>query len=134
MRKANQIWKIGHLQSKVVKAGGITGTKGSLAYQEREAASSCMVDVLAPAGYHQMQRIADAFGMDFDEYFSNEYEWDRFRQELSDLKEKMEQELQRGLPLPEGVFFRLGYDREGNFGLLLRSEDPPMAKGGERIN
>jgi hypothetical protein len=46
----------------------------------------------------------------------------------------MEQELQRRLPLPEGVFFRLGYDREGNFGLLLRSEDPLMAKGGERIN
>jgi hypothetical protein len=134
MRKANQIWKIGHLQSKVVKAGGITGTKGSLAYLGREAASSCMVDVLAPAGYHQMQRIADAFGMDFDEYFSNEYEWDRFRQKLSELKEKMEQELQRRLPLPEGVFFRLGYDREGNFGLLLRSEDPLMAKGGERIN
>jgi hypothetical protein len=133
MGKANQIWKIGHLQSKVVKAGGITRTKGSLAYQDGEAASSCMGDVLAPAGYHQMQRIADAFGMDFDEDFSNEYEWDRFRQELSDRKAKVGQDLQRRLPLPEGVFFRLRYDREGNFGLLLRSEDPPMAKGGERI-
>lgn len=132
--RADQIWKIDRLQDKVVKAGLKMRTKGHLAYRNREMPLSCMVEVLAPAGYHQMQRIADAFGMDFDEHFSNEYEWDRFRQELSDLKAKVEQELQRRLELPEGVFFSLGYDPEGNFGLILRSENAAIANGGEWMN
>jgi hypothetical protein len=96
----------------VVKAGVKMRTKGHPACRDREVASSCMVEVLAPAGYHQMQRIADAFGMDFDEPFSNEYEWDRFRQELSILKAKVGQELQQRLELPEGAFSCLGYDQE----------------------
>jgi len=132
--KADQIWKIARLQDRVAEAGVKMRTKGSLACRDGGASSFCMVDVLAPAGYHQIQRIADAFGLDFDEQFSNEYEWDRFRREISDLKATVEQELQRRLELPEGVFFCLGDDQEGNFGLILRSEEKKWVNGGQWMN
>jgi len=134
MMKADQIWKIDHLQDQLSEASLKMRKKGPLASPDRQSPSACMVQVLAPAGYHQVQRIADAFGVDFDEQFSNEYEWDRFRQELSNLKAKMERELQGRLELPEGTYFCLGYDQEGNFGLILRSEDTSTANGGEWMN
>jgi hypothetical protein len=129
--KADQIWKIDHLRDFVAKASPKLRKKDPLASLDRKSLSACMVQVLAPAGYHQVQRIADAFGMDFDEQFSNEYEWDRFQQELNELKAKVELKLQRRLKLTEGTFFCLGYDQEGNFGLILRSEDERLADGGE---
>ncbi len=134
MMKADQIWKIDHLRDKVAEASLEMRKKGPLASLDRKSPSACMVLVLAPAGYHQVQRIADAFGVDFDEQFSNEYEWDHFRQELSNLKAKVERELQRRLDLPKGTFFGLGYDREGNFGLILRSEDTALSDGGNWMN
>jgi hypothetical protein len=134
MMKAEQIWKIDRLRNQVAKASLKMRKKAPLASLDRNSPSAYMVQVLAPAGYHQVQRIADAFGVDFDEQFSNEYEWDRFRQELNDLKVKVELELQRHLKLPEGTFFCLGYDPEGNFGLILQSENAASADGGELIN
>ena len=134
MMKADQILRIEHLRGKVAEASLKMGKKGSLASRDRQSPPGCMVRVLAPAGYHQVQRIADAFGVDFDEQFSNEYEWDRFRQEINDLRAKLERELQRRLELPEGTFFCLGYDQEGNFGLILRSEGTALGNGGERMN
>ena len=134
MMKADRIWKIDRLRNQVVKASLKMRKKAPLASLDRNSSSAHMVQVLAPAGYHQVQRIADAFGVDFDEQFSNEYEWDRFRQELSELKAKVERELQGRLELPEGTFFCLGYDREGNFGLILQSENAALANGGELIN
>ncbi len=134
MMKADQILRIEQLRDKVAEASLKIGKKGSLASPDRQSPPACMVQVLAPAGYHQVQRIADAFGVDFDEQFSNEYEWDRFRQEIDDLRVKLERELQRRLELPEGTFFCLGYDQEGNFGLILRSEDTALGNGGERMN
>ena len=127
MMKAEQIWKIELLRDKLVKAGLKMRKKAPLASLDGKTPSACMVQVLAPAGYHQVQRIADAFGMDFDEQFSNEYEWDRFRHELSDLKAKVEGGLQELLDLPEGTFFCLGYDPEGNFGLILNSKGTEMS-------
>lgn len=134
MLKADQISKIEHLRDEAAKASMKLRKKAPLASLDRMSPLDCMVQVLAPAGYHQVQRIADAFGVDFDEQFSNEYEWDRFRQELSDLKAKVEHELRQRLELPEGTFFCLGYDREGNFGLILRSEKKTLADGGEWMN
>ena len=134
MMKANQIWRIDDLRDKLAKASLKMRKKGSQACPDRLSPPACMVQVVAPAGYHQVQRIADAFGVDFDEQFSNEYEWDRFRQELSNLKVRVEQELQGRLALPEGTFFCLGYDQEGNFGLILRFEDIALGNGGERMN
>jgi len=134
MMKANQILRIEHLRDKVAEASLKMRKKGSLASPDRQSPPGCMVQVLAPAGYHQAQRIADAFGVDFDEQFSNEYEWDRFRQEINDSRAKLERELQRRLELPEGTFFCLGYDLEGNFGLILRSEDTALGNGGEWMN
>jgi hypothetical protein len=134
MMQANIIWRIDALRDKVTKASLKMRKKGSLACPDRQSPPACMVQVLAPAGYHQVQRIADAFGVDFDEQFSNEYEWDRFRQEIDDLRVKLERELQRCLELPEGTFFCLGYDQEGNFGLILRPEDTALGNGGEWMN
>jgi hypothetical protein len=130
MMKAYQIWEIDRLRDEVAKASLRMRKKAPLASLDRKAPSACMVQVLAPAGYHQVQRIADAFGVDFDEQFSNEYEWDRFRQELSELKAKVELELRGRLELPEGTFFCLGYDPEGNFGLILRSENTAWSMEG----
>ena len=134
MMRAEQIWKIERLRDKVAKVSLKMKKKAPLAPPGLQSPSACMVQVLAPAGYHQVQRIADAFGVDFDEQFSNEYEWDRFRQELSELKAKVELELRGRLELPEGTFFCLGYDPEGNFGLILRSEKTTLADGGEWMN
>jgi hypothetical protein len=134
MMKADQIWKIDHLRDKVAEASLEMRKKGPPASLDRKSPSACMVLVLEPAGYHQVQRIADAFGVDFDEQFSNEYEWDRFRQEINNLRAEVEWELQRFLDLPEGTFFCLGYDREGNFGLILRSEDTSLSDGGKWMN
>jgi hypothetical protein len=134
MMKADQIWRIDDLREKVAEASLKMRKKGSMASPDRQSPAACMVQVLAPAGYHQVQRIADAFGVDFDEQFSNEYEWDRFRQEINNSRAKVEGELQRCLDLPEGTFFCLGYDPEGNFGLLLRSEDTALSDGGKWMN
>ncbi len=130
MMKADQIWKIADLRDKLAEARLKMKKKGPLVSPDRQSPPSCMVQVLAPAGYHQVQRIADAFGVDFDEQFSNEYEWDRFRQEINDLRAKLERELQGRLELPQGTFFCLGYDQEGNFGLILRSEEQLWAVEG----
>ncbi len=134
MMKADQIWRIDDLREKVAEASLKMRKKGSMASPDRQSPPACMVQVLAPAGYHQVQRIADAFGVDFDEQFSNEYEWDRFRQEINNLRAEVEWELQRFLDLPEGTFFCLGYDPEGNFGLILRSEDTALSDGGKWMN
>ncbi len=131
---AERIWKIDRLRDKVFKASLKFRNRGPEASPDRKPSSACMVEVLAPAGYHQIQRIADVFGVDFDEQFSNEYEWDRFRRELSELKAKVELDLQRRLALPEGTRFCLGYDQEGNFGLILQWEDREMSAGGEWMN
>ena len=72
MMKAQQIWKIDRLRDKLAKAGPKKSRKGPMASLDRNSPSACMVQVLAPAGYHQIQRIADAFRVDFDEQFSNE--------------------------------------------------------------
>lgn len=121
MMKADQVCETYRLREKAAKASLKMRKKDPLASLDRKSPSACMVQVLAPAGYHQVQRIADVFGVDFDEQFSNEYEWECFRQELGDLKAKVERELQRRLELPGGTFFCLGYDQEGNFGLILGS-------------
>ncbi len=134
MMRVEQICQIERLRDILVKADLKMRKKAPLAALDGKSPSACMVQVLAPAGYHQVQRIADAFGVDFDEQFFNECEWDRFRQELSELKAKVELGLQRRLDLPEGTFFCLGYDPEGNFRLILRSKNAALANGGEWMN
>jgi hypothetical protein len=130
---ANAILKIDHLQDKVIEASLKLREKREMAYWRGRSLSACMLDILAPVGYHQVQRIADTFAMDFEEQFSNEYEWERFHQEVADLKEQVERDLQRGFQLPEGISFCLAYDPEGNFGLFLRSDDREFAGQAEGI-
>ena len=43
------------------------------------------------------------------------------------MKAKVERELQGRSELPKGTFFSLGYDPEGNFGLILSSKGTEMA-------
>ncbi len=117
------ILEIDHLQEKVNKASLSLREEIGVAYWRGQSLPACMLDILAPAGYHQVQLIADTLGMDFDEQFSNEYEWERFHKEVTALKGKVEGELQGTFQLPEGISLCLGFDREGNFGLFLRSEE-----------
>jgi len=123
-----------HLQEKLVKACLMLGGKGGTAYWRGRSPAACMLEILAPNGYHQVQQIADLFGMEFEEQFSNEFEWDRFRRQVSELKEKVERNLQTLFPLPKGISFCLGYDHEGNFGLCLRSEGRSFAGQEEGMN
>ncbi len=127
MMKADQIWKVDHLRDKIKEAAPELSHKACRSHGDTRTSSTYMLDVLAPAGYHQIQAIADAFGLDFVEKFSNEYEWDRFRRDVNVLKARMEQELQRHFELPEGLLFSLGYDSEGNFGVILHSTGTEMA-------
>jgi hypothetical protein len=127
MMKADQIGRGDHLRDWMNKVGSKLRTQGGKLCQDRQTPSACTVDVLAPAGYHQAQQIADSLGVDFEETFSNEDEWDCFRREVNALKVRVEQELQRRIELPEGLFLCLGYDPEGNLGLILRSTGAGMA-------
>ncbi len=127
MMTADQIWKVDYLRDRVNKAARILRNQDGMPCGDRYLAPGCMVEVLAPAGYHQTQAIADAFGVDFEENFSNEEEWDRFQREVDNLKCQVEMELRRHLDLPDGVLFRLGYDPDGNFGVILRSAGPDPA-------
>jgi hypothetical protein len=132
--QANAILKIDHLQERVIEACRELREKRETAYWRGRSLSACILEILAPLGYHQVQRIADTFGMDFEAQFSNEYEWELFHKQVADLKEKVESDLQRSIQLPEGVSFCLGYDQEGNFGLFLRSEDRNFAGQAEGLN
>ena len=131
---ANAILKIDHLQDKVFEASLKLREKGGMAYWRGQSLSACMLDILAPGGYHQVQRIADTFGMDFEEQFSNEYEWERFHNQVADLKEQLERELQKVIQLPEGISFYLGYDHGGNFALFLRAEERKFSGQAEGMN
>ena len=132
--RANAILKIDHLQERVIEACREFKQKRGTAYWRGQSLSACMLEMLAPLGYHQVQRIADTFGMDFDEQFSNEYEWEHFHRQVADLKEKVERDLQRDFQLPEGISFCFAYDQEGNFGLFLRSEDRKFSGQAEGMN
>jgi hypothetical protein len=127
MMKADQIGRGDHLREWMNRVGSKLRTQGGMPRPDPRTQSACTVDVLAPAGYHQAQQIADSLGVDFEETFSNEDEWDRFRREVNALRTLVERELQRRFELPEGLFLFLGYDPEGNFGLFLRSTDTGMA-------
>ena len=127
MMKADQIWRGDPLRDWMNKVGSKLRTQGGMPCPDPQTPSACTVDVLAPAGYHQDQQIADSLGVDFEETFSNEDEWDRFRREVNALRTQVQRELQRRFELPEGLFLCLGYDPEGNFGLILRSTGTGMA-------
>jgi hypothetical protein len=125
--ETNQIWRVEHLRDRMNTVASKLGNQDGMPGGDSQTPSAFMVEVLAQAGYHQTQAIADAFGVDFEENFSNEDEWDRFRREVDVLKAEVELELQRRLELPGGILFHLGYDPEGNFGLILRSAGPETA-------
>jgi len=127
MMTADQIWRVEYLRDRMNTVASTLGNQNGMPGIDRQTPSACMVEVLAPSGYHQNQAIADVFGVDFEENFSNEDEWDRFRREIDGLKVQVELELQRRLKLPDGILFHLGYDPEGNFGLILRSAGPETA-------
>jgi hypothetical protein len=132
--QANAILKIDYLQERAVEACLKLKEKGGTAYWRGQSLSARMLEILAPLGYHQAQRIADTLGIDFDEQFSNEYEWERFHNQVADLKEQLERELQKVIQLPEGISFYLGYDHGGNFALFLRAEERKFSGQAEGMN
>ena len=131
---ADPILKIDHLHEKVIEASLKLKDRAVASCRDPQSPCSWMIDVLAPAGYHQIQQIADVFGVDFDEQLSNEYEWDRFRHEINQLKTIVESELRGRFDLQEGISLCLGYDEKGNFGLIIRSENAKMVEEGIWMN
>ncbi len=119
---AEQLWEVRHLQDKIIKAAERLGNQRVTGDQASRQDSRYMVDIVASAGYHQIQEIVEAFSLDFDEIISNEEDWNRLDLEIQQSKENVVRDLQRQLQLPEGMFLRMGYDDEGNFGLILERE------------
>jgi len=118
----HQIWNLDLLKEEVAKAwlrlrnleeSVFSGTMGQRTYT---------LDILARSGTQQHFEIAEALGVDLDEYFMTEAEWDAFRERFHHLRKELTAELQRCLDLPEGTLLSLDYDEEGNFGLILRIE------------
>jgi len=130
----NPILKLDQFHEKVIEASLMLKNRADTSRRDPNISWTWMIDVLAPAGYHQTQQIADVFGVDFDIQFSNEYEWDHFRQEINQRKKIAERELQGRFDLEEGISLCLGYDADGNFGLILRSENANRADAEELMN
>ena len=118
--EVNQICKVDHLKEMVLEASNRLRIQTFLGHGVDQDNIACMLKILAPAGYHQDQDIAEALGFEFDENLANEWDWDSFRQEIHYLKSKLVGDLHACFQLPEGVFFSFGYDQEGNFGLVLK--------------
>lgn len=119
--EASQICEVNHLKEMVLEASKKHRTKISSGDRGDQSHDVCMAKILAPAGYHQKQDIAEALGLDFDENLANEWDWESFQQEIHCHKARLLGDLQNLFPLPEGLFFSLGHDKDGNFGILLSS-------------
>ena len=128
--EVNQICKVDHLKEMVLEASNRLRIQTLLGHRDDQDSIACMLKILAPAGYHQDQEIAEALGFEFDENLANEWDWDSFRQEIRNLKIKLVRELYSHFQLPDGLIFSFGYDQEGNFGLVLKRARKDGAQAG----
>jgi hypothetical protein len=124
----NQIWKVDHLKETVLEASNKLRIQPLLGHRDDQDDIPCMLKILAQAGYHQDQDIAEALGLEFDVNLANEWDWDSFRQEIHYLKNKLVKDLQACFQLSDGLFFSFDYDQEGNFGLVLKREREDKGK------
>lgn len=118
----NQVWKSDNLKEMVCEAHKKICGNIRPHYHEGQDQMSTMVEILAPAGYHQYQEIAETLGLDFDENLANEWDWDSFREHIHHLNSRLAEDQKKPLGLPGGLILSLGYDKEGNFGLVLKKE------------
>ncbi len=126
--EVNQIGKVDHLKEIVVEASNKLQKNVLLDHLDDQDHIVGMLKILAPAGYHQNQDIAEALGLEFDENLANEWDWDFIRYEIRNLKTKLVGDLHSHFQLPAGLFFSFGYDQEGNFGLVLKREKEDKGK------
>lgn len=126
--EVNQIGKADHLKEIVAEASNKLQKNVLLDHLGGQDHLVCMLKILAPAGYHQGQDIAEALGLEFDENLANEWNWDSFRQKIQDQKSKLVGDLHACFQLPDGLFLSFGYDQEGNFGLILKREREDKGK------
>ena len=124
----NQICKIDHLREMVLEANDRLLRNIPPDHWNGQDQKLSMVEILAPAGYHQNQEIAESLGLEFDENLANEWDWDSFRQEIRHLNSRLVKELQDPSCLPDGPIFSFGFDKDGNFGLLLSSPIVPSTQ------
>ncbi len=120
--EASQICEAGHLKEMVLEPGKKIHNEIAPGNPDDQSHFVCMAKILAWAGYHQKQDIAEAFGLDFDENLANEWDWESFQREIHHRKEQLLGSLKNRFPLPNGLFFSFGYDREGNFGIVVQRE------------
>jgi hypothetical protein len=120
--EGSQICEGSHLKEMVLEAGEKIHGKNPLDDADDQSQIVCMAKILAPAGYHQKQDIDEALGLDFDENLANEWDWESYQQEVHHRKAQLLGNLKNLFPLPAGLSFSFGHDREGNFGIIVQRE------------
>ena len=118
--RADQIWNIMDLRVK------ITDAIKRLQEDGHGESAAAMAAVIAPAGYHQKGEIAEVFGLPDPEQGVNEDEIEPLLDAMRKTTFELLQDLNALIPLPAGVALFWGYDREGNYGLLVRLEDSTL--------
>jgi len=121
--RIDYIWNFSFLKEKVVEACSKLNKQADSYFRDSNGGLACMVDILAPADSDQALDIADAFGLEYGELYSNEDQWDSFKKDMTRVKGELAEDLQKRIRLPQGLFFSFGYDEEGNFGLQLRKDN-----------
>lgn len=118
--KADEIWEMGHLQEEVKTAKFHLKKSGKGWYVDLKGAPAYMLGVLSCTGYHQAEEIAGGFGLDYAVENMNEDEMEEIERKIQNLKTEILKDLGDRINLPAGLSFGLDYDRQGNFGLVLR--------------
>jgi hypothetical protein len=130
--KILDLWDIESLLEKIWKARADLRNHPQGCFADKNGNSACMVDVIAPPSYHQVHEIAAAFRLEYDELLMNEGEMERFRKNLVAKTNELLADLNRRVLTPDGYWFSMGYDPEGNFGLLLLRNETPVRDGEKR--
>lgn len=122
--KAHEIWNLDLLKEEVAKVWHRLRSSRIGFSAGTEPPQAFTLDILARAGTQQRFEIAEALGVDLNEYFMSEAEWDAFQERFRHLRKEIPAELEKSLNLAEGFLLSLDYDEEGNFGLILRERSP----------
>ncbi|MCX5910154.1 MAG: hypothetical protein NTY64_24010 [Deltaproteobacteria bacterium] len=121
--KANQLWELGHLIEKINKAKLHLRLYPERCYPDHQGNLAHTLAILCPAGGHQAEDIAEAFGLNYAEGTMNESELEALQERICQFKGALLQDLNDRIALPTELCFGLDYDPQGNFGLVLRMRD-----------
>jgi len=129
--KIADLWNVSALLEKISLARVALQESPHKCFRHKNGGRACMVDVISSPSRYQTQEIAEIFGLEYDELLMNEEEMEVFRRHFADCAGELLAELNQRVLTPKGYSFSLGYDQEGNFGLLLH-QNPSNGKEEEK--